>query len=129
MDDEDTYLSWLVKGKTPDDVRNDLINRGYSKEEANEISRYIDNVFLTGRIETKLNPRPAQNGSSYRIIDWLIVAVAVFVSIFMMPVIFGWFVFAGVGGVGFAFIRYGNRLESSGIIRQHGFRKRIARNR
>ena len=129
MDETDSYLKWLANGKSPDDIRNDLITRGYSEEEAREISRHIDNVFLTGRIESKLNPKPVQDGTSYKIIGWVIVAAAVFVSIFMMPVIFGWFVFAGVGGVGFAFIRYGNRLESSGIIRQHGFRKRISRNR
>ena len=116
-------LEWLTEGKSIDDIKHDLIKRGHTQEDAREIAIRIGTTFLA-KEESVFYTKQVRDGSLYRLTGWLIVAFAIVVSIFFMPVIFGWFVFVGLGGVGFSLIRYGNHLESHGIIpRERGFRR------
>lgn len=46
MDDFETYHQWLASGKSPDDIEQDLMSRGFSADEARKIATHIDNSYL-----------------------------------------------------------------------------------
>jgi hypothetical protein len=123
------YLKWLESGRGPDDIKKDLMKRGFGEQDAYEIMVYIDNLHLSNKIEKKAG----QDGSAYKIVGWILVCATIAISIgtfWYASMYGGWIVLIGGGGGGFSLIRYGHYLESKNVIkRNRGFPRKFQRKR
>lgn len=120
------YIEWLKAGRSPEEIKHDLMSKGFNKEDALRIMRHIDDEFLSST--DALRPVKVVNGIAYKILGWLIIGMAVVSALFLVSVLLAWFVFTAIAGVGFALVRYGYYVESSGLIsRQRGFARKFKR--
>jgi hypothetical protein len=134
MDDNQLtkYFGWLERGKTPSDIKQDLLRQGLSEIDAHKLMVRIDSLFLDGKLLPKeVEASEPKDGRIYRVAGWIVVGLSILISIFSFlyaSAFGGWFIFISGGGGGFGLIRYGHKIESRNLFkRDTGFRRRFNR--
>src|SRR5690349_6196400 len=108
------YWQWLQEGKSPEDIKKDLLIRGVSEQEATEVILVLDNSNLRNRIDKEVS----FHAKSYRLVGLILIIVSLSFAVY--SIVFSIFstntilFLVGGSGAGFAALSYSNKLKSKG---------------
>jgi hypothetical protein len=122
------YWGWLKEGRSPEEVKKDLLIRGISEDDASKLLQTLDGINLKDRIEREVS----FHAKSYKIAGIILVVISLGLALYTV-VFSSTFSFATMfylsGGMilGFAAINYGNRLKNKGFFTNSRFSRKFNR--